>query len=250
MIEIENLSKTFGTKTAVDRLSLSVPPGAIFGFLGRNGAGKTTTLRMLMGLLQPSGGRAAIDGIDVTADPLAVRARVGYLPDEVFLYDFLTGQQFLEFVADVRGIPTGARESRIAEYLRFFELEEAAGDYTTNYSFGMKKKLALAAIVMHEPVASLLDEPFNGLDPQAVKNFRELLQRLAGTGVTVLFSSHVLEVVEKLVSHVGIIDRGLLRWSGPLPHLLEKYQGNLEKAFFALSDEELPQRPEAPTNGS
>lgn len=238
MIEFEGLTKQFGPKVAVDDLTFTVPKGAMYGFLGPNGAGKTTTLRMLMGLLHPTRGRARIDGLDVAADPTAVRQRVGYLPDEVFLYDYLTGQQFLEFVADIHGLPQDLRQDRIEHYLRFFELDQAAGDYTVNYSFGMKKKLALAAIVIHDPSTLLLDEPFNGLDPQATRNFRELLLDMARRGVTVLFSSHVLEVVEKLVSHIGIIAQGRLRYDGPLADLLAKHGGSLETAFFALSGTE------------
>lgn len=240
MIELTGLTKTFGAKTAVDDISFTVPDGAVFGFVGPNGAGKTTTIRLLMGLLHPTTGRATIDGCDCAADTLAVRARVGYLPDEVFLYDYLTGQQFLEFVADIRQIPAATARERIDHYLRFFELDGVAGDYTVNYSFGMKKKLALAGIVIHQPRVLILDEPFNGLDPQAVRNFRELLKHLVADGTTILFSSHVLEVVEKLVSHIGIIDQGRLRFSGSLEEVTAPYGGSLEKAFFAHVQEDRP----------
>jgi ABC-2 type transport system ATP-binding protein len=236
MIEFHGLSRTFGEKPAVSDLCFSVPSGALFGFLGPNGAGKTTTLRILMGLLPPSSGSALIDGLDVTRDFLEVRAQVGYLPDEVFLYDYLTGQQFLEFTADIRGLPQEEVREQIRHYLEFFQLDQVAGEYTANYSFGMKKKLALAGIVLHRPRVLLLDEPFNGLDPQAVKDFRELLQRLVRDGATVLFSSHVLEVVEKLVTDVGIINQGRMRIVSPLPALLEKFGGSLEQAFFACTD--------------
>lgn len=235
-IVFEGLTKKFGGKTAVDRLNFAVPRGAIFGFLGPNGAGKTTTLRMLMGLVHPTSGKAFIEGLDVTTDSIKVRNLVGYLPDEVFLYDYLTGRQFLEFVADIRNLSSENRKSRIEHYLAFFDLENSAGDYTANYSFGMKKKLALAGIVIHRPAVLLLDEPFNGLDPQAVKDFRELLQSMSKAGTTVMFSSHVLEVVEKLVSHVGIIHHGSLKISAPLKEILENFDGSLEKAFFSLID--------------
>jgi len=235
-IVFEGLTKKFGSKTAVDGLNFAVPKGAIFGFLGPNGAGKTTTLRMLMGLMQPTSGKAFIEGLDVTNDSIKVRNLVGYLPDEVFLYDYLTGRQFLEFVADIRNLSSENRKSQIEHYLAFFDLENSAGDFTANYSFGMKKKLALAGIVIHKPAVLLLDEPFNGLDPQAVKDFRELLQNMSKAGTTVMFSSHVLEVVEKLVSHVGIIQHGLLKISASLKEVLEKFDGSLEKAFFSLTD--------------
>lgn len=232
MIEIEGLTKRYGDKLAVGGLTLSVPRGAMYGFLGPNGAGKTTTLRMLMGLLQPSSGSACIEGFDVTQDAVAVRACVGYLPDEVFLYDYLTGQQFLEFVADMRGILRNDRDDRIRELLEFFDLESAAGEYTANYSFGMKKKLALAGIVIHKPSVLLLDEPFNGLDPQATKDCRAMLTRMTSEGSTVLFSSHVLEVVEKLVTHVAVIDTGTLRAAGTLADVCAPHGNSLEKAFF------------------
>ncbi|MFZ2955707.1 MAG: ABC transporter ATP-binding protein [Candidatus Ozemobacteraceae bacterium] len=234
MIVFDGLTRKYGSRTVVDNLNLRVPDGAVFGFIGPNGAGKTTTLRMLMGLLRPSAGRATIDGFDVSTQSLEVRARVGYLPDDVFLYDYLTGRQFLEFIADIRNISPDEAGKRIDEALERFSLVDAAGEYTANYSFGMKKKLALAGIILHKPSVLLLDEPFNGLDPQAVKDFRTLLQRMAGEGVTILFSSHVLEVVEKLVSHVGVIAGGKLCASGPLGEILAAPGESLETAFFKL----------------
>jgi len=237
MIQISGLTKNFGSKAAVRDVTFTVPPGAVFGFIGPNGAGKTTTIRILMGLLNPTTGSARIDGFDCSTQSLEVRACVGYLPDEVFLYDYLTGQQFLEFIADIRQIDLRARQKQIEDSLRFFELGDVAGDYTVNYSFGMKKKLALAGIIMHKPRVLILDEPFNGLDPQAVRNFRKLLRQMVAEGTTILFSSHVLEVVEKLVSHIGIIDKGTLKFSGSLEEVTRPYEGSLEKAFFAVTQD-------------
>ncbi len=237
MIRFNGLAKQFGTKRAVDNLDFVIPDGAIFGFLGPNGAGKTTTLRLLMGLLQPTAGTASVADRDVVNECLEVRALVGYLPDEVFLYDYLTGRQFLEFTADVRGLPEAAY-ARIPQLLEQFELAEAAGDYTVNYSYGMKKKLALASIVLHQPRVLLLDEPFNGLDPQSIRSFRERLQRLAAEGATIVFSSHVLEVVEKLVTHVGVIYQGRMQAVETRDALIEKHGGSLEKAFFSLTSGE------------
>ena len=234
MIVFDHLSKAYGEKKAADDLCFTVPDGAMFGFIGPNGAGKTTTLRMLMGLLQPTSGRATIEGFDVFEQTLEVRALVGFLPDEVFLYDYLTGRQFLEFIADIRNLPVAERDPRIDEALDRFELTDASGEFTANYSFGMKKKLALAGIILHQPKVLLLDEPFNGLDPQAVKDFRTLLQKMVKSGVTVLFSSHVLEVVEKLVSHVGVINRGRLQRVGTLAEVTADHGGSLEEAFFGL----------------
>jgi ABC-2 type transport system ATP-binding protein len=209
----------------------------MFGFLGPNGAGKTTTLRMLMGLLEPTSGSASIDGIDVKKDPVGVKSIVGYLPDEIFLYDYLTGRQFLEFVADIHRIDEETRESRINGLLDLFGLNEAADDFTANYSFGMKKKIALAGIVIHDPTALILDEPFNGLDPQATRDFRKLLNKMVEQGTTVIFSSHVLEVVERLVTHAGIIHQGNLMLSDTIGGIADRF-GSLEKAFFELTKSE------------
>ncbi len=234
MISIKDLTKSYDKRLAVSNISLEVPRGAVFGFLGPNGAGKTTTLRIMMGLLRPDSGRVAIDGIDVASDPIGIRARVGYLPDEIFLYDYLTGYQFLDFVADVHQLPRDARKQRIEELLGLFGLSESADEYTANYSFGMKKKIALASIIIHSPKLLILDEPFNGLDPQATRDFRQLLDKMVENDTTIIFSSHVLEVVEKLVTHVGIIAGGRLRLAENFDDVVKKW-GSLEKAFFELT---------------
>lgn len=239
MIKISDLTRKFGANIAVDNLNLDIPRGAMFGFLGPNGAGKTTTLRMLMGLLQPTHGTALIDGINVRTDPVTVRSKVGYLPDEIFLYDYLTGYQFLEFVADIHKVPAEIKSRKIDELLEMFELTAAASDYTVNYSFGMKKKIALAGIVIHSPCLLILDEPFNGLDPQAIRDFRRLLDRMVKEGTTVIFYSHVLEVVEKLVTHIGIISSGQLKLCDKITSVTEKF-GSLEKAFFQLTEKRSP----------
>lgn len=232
MIEISHLTRKFGDFVAVDDLNLIIQKGAMFGFLGPNGAGKTTTLKMLMGLLQPTSGLAVVDGINVSQNPTEVKARVGYLPDEVFLYDYLTGRQYLDFVADIYNIDENIKTSRIEELLASFDLKESANDFTANYSFGMKKKLALAGIVIHNPTLLILDEPFNGLDPQATRDFRKMLKKMSEKGTTVIFSSHVLEVVEKMVTHVGIISKGKLQLTDSIENVKKSF-GSLEKAFFA-----------------
>lgn len=235
MIEIQQLTRKFGDNFAVNNLNLSIPKGALYGFLGPNGAGKTTTLRMLMGLLQPTSGLASIDGIDVAKNPVGVKSIVGYLPDEIFLYDYLSGRQFLEFVADIHNLDSTTSAAKIVNLLDIFGLTDAADDYTANYSFGMKKKIALAGIVIHDPKVLILDEPFNGLDPQATRDFRTLLLDMVKNGTTVIFSSHVLEVVEKLVTHAGIISRGQLKLSDSIANVVEKF-GSLEKAFFEFTE--------------
>lgn len=234
MIELSHLTRKFNEHVAVDDLCLNIPNGAMFGFLGANGAGKTTTLKMIMGLLQPTAGSVAIDGLNVAANPVEVKSKVGYLPDEVFLYDYLTGRQFLDFVADIYNIKTEEREEKINNLLVSFGLEEAADDYAGNYSFGMKKKLALAGIVVHNPSLLILDEPFNGLDPQATRDFKNMLKKMSKEGTTIIFSSHVLEVVEKMVTHVGIINKGKLKICDSIENIVKNYK-SLEKAFFAMT---------------
>lgn len=234
MIELSHLTRKFNEHVAVDDLCLNIPNGAMFGFLGANGAGKTTTLKMIMGLLQPTEGSVSIDGLNVAANPVEVKSKVGYLPDEVFLYDYLTGRQFLNFVADIYNIKADERDEKINNLLASFGLEEAADDFAGNYSFGMKKKLALAGIVVHNPSLLILDEPFNGLDPQATRDFKNMLKKMSKDGTTIIFSSHVLEVVEKMVTHVGIINKGKLKICDSIENIVKNYK-SLEKAFFAMT---------------
>lgn len=234
MIELSHLTRKFNEHVAVDDLCLNIPNGAMFGFLGANGAGKTTTLKMIMGLLQPTAGSVSIDGLNVAANPVEVKSKVGYLPDEVFLYDYLTGRQFLNFVADIYNIKADERDEKINNLLASFGLEEAADDFAGNYSFGMKKKLALAGIVVHNPSLLILDEPFNGLDPQATRDFKNMLKKMSKDGTTIIFSSHVLEVVEKMVTHVGIINKGKLKICDSIENIVKNYK-SLEKAFFAMT---------------
>lgn len=235
MIRFEKLTKLYDQVVGVSGLDFEVTQGSIFGFLGPNGAGKTTTIRILMGLLAPSSGKAFIDGLDATCESMKVKSKVGYLPDEIFLYDYLTGRQFLEFVGEMRGIDDVTLSNRIDHYLDFFGLSDAAGEFTTNYSYGMKKKLALAGTVLHKPTVMILDEPFNGLDPQAIRDFQSLMIAMAKEGTTILFSSHVLVMVEKLVTHVGIISQGRMVTTEKLETLLKCHNGSLEKAFFTLT---------------
>lgn len=234
MIKISHLTRKFNENIAVDDLNLEIPKGSMFGFLGANGAGKTTTLKMLMGLLQPTSGSVTIEDIDVATNPTEIKSKVGYLPDEVFLYDYLTGKQFLNFVADVYNIDPSGRDEKINSLLTSFGLNEAANEYTANYSFGMKKKLALASIVIHNPLLLILDEPFNGLDPQSTKDFKNMLKKMSKEGTTIIFSSHVLEVVEKLVTHVAIINKGKLILCDKIEKIISEHK-SLEKAFFSLT---------------
>jgi ABC-2 type transport system ATP-binding protein len=234
MIKIEGFSKKYGDFVAVDNLSLEIEKGAIFGFLGPNGAGKTTTLRSLMGLLKPSQGKILIDGLDTQESIIKIKSIVGYLPDEVFLYEYLTARQLLDFVAKIHNLPHEGKKERINQLIATFGLESFADELIANYSFGMRKKTALASIVIHEPKLLILDEPFNGLDPQATKDFNELLKGMVQAGTTIIFSSHVLEVVEKLVTHIGIINEGKLMLNASLEETQSHHQ-SLEQAFFKLT---------------
>ncbi len=235
MLKIENLTKRFGEKAAVDNLSFEVKEGSVFGFLGPNGAGKTTTLRMILGLLQPDNGSIIVNGIDAQKDNIAVKQITGYLPDEIFLYDYLSGRDFLNFVADIYGLRKKEKEEKVEKLLQQFDLVDAANEYSANYSLGMKKKLALAGTVIHDPQLLILDEPFNGLDPQATRDLRQLLKQMAENGTTIIFSSHVLEVVEKIVTHAGIINHGKLAISATIEDIAKEY-GSLEQAFFKITE--------------
>jgi ABC-2 type transport system ATP-binding protein len=240
VIETDRLTKTFGATEAVRDLTLRVEAGTIFGFLGPNGAGKTTTLRMLCGLLRPTSGTAVLDGIDVTTDPMGVKRIVGYLPDSPFLYDHLTLTEFLTFVGDVYGVPAARVIELGSRYLSIFELQDRAGERIAGFSLGMRKKAALAALLVREPRVLLLDEPTSGLDPRAVKTLRELLATLAGRGATILFSTHILEVAQKISHTIGIIARGRLVACGTMDELKAQATGanrDLEEIFLALTEE-------------
>ncbi|MGI6444400.1 MAG: ABC transporter ATP-binding protein [Candidatus Ozemobacteraceae bacterium] len=236
MIKIENFTKKYTQIPAVDDLCLEVQKGSVFGFLGPNGAGKTTTLRTLIGLLRPTSGTVFINGINVLENPAKVKSIVGYLPDEIFLYEYLTGRQFLNFVADIHKLTGIPGQTRIEHLLNTFGLSDAADELIANYSFGMKKKIALAGTVIHNPLLLILDEPFNGLDPQSSKDFGNLLKEMVNNDTTVIFSSHVLEVVQKTVTHIGIINKGRLMLSSTLKEALQKYD-SLENAFFTLTSQ-------------
>lgn len=187
MIKAKRLTKRFGRFTAVDGLDLEVVPGEIFGFLGPNGAGKTTTIRMLTGLLRPTAGRAFIGGYDIHAEPLRAKAILGYVPDEPFLYEKLTGREFLSFMADLYRVDEKRRIDRVAELLHLFGLEERADELVQSYSRGMRQKLAVAAALVHNPSVLILDEPLTGLDPRSARILKDTLRMLAGRGVTIFY---------------------------------------------------------------
>jgi len=238
---LEGLSKSYrrsGVK-AVGGLSLRVRAGEIFGFLGPNGAGKTTTIKMIVGLLNPDAGRVLIKGRDLAKEPLAVKRSIGYVPDEPRLYERLTGWEYLNFIADVFGVGTAERRRRLGKLLAAFELETAVRDLIQSYSHGMKQKLAIIAALLHEPDLWILDEPMTGLDPRAAHVFKELMREHCAAGRTVFFSTHILEVAERLCDRVGIIKGGRLVACGTMAELREargETRESLEKIFLELTE--------------
>lgn len=240
MIALEKLGKVYGQFTAVRDLGLTVEKGEVFGFLGPNGAGKTTTIRMLMGILVPSQGRAVIDGLDCHRDRAEVKRHVGYLPDNPIFYDYLQGREILEFVGEMHG-HSRANAKRIAvELLDEFGLDDAAEEYAVNYSMGMKKKLGLACALIHNPPVLILDEPTNGLDPRAAREVQDRLRKSAAEGKTIFLSTHLLDMAERLCTRVGIIHKGELVAVGPLEMLREKVVpgGSLEEVFLKVTQPE------------
>ncbi|MES2742838.1 MAG: ABC transporter ATP-binding protein [Pseudomonadota bacterium] len=239
MIHFQALSKHYGDFEAVKPLTLEVGGGEVFGFLGPNGAGKTTTIRMMMGILVPSGGRVLIDGLDCHAEAAQVKRRVGYLPDNPIFYDYLRGREILRFVAEMHGFQRREASLRAGRLLDEFGLDEVSEDYAVNYSMGMKKKLGLACAMIHEPAVLILDEPINGLDPRAAREVQDRLLRIAAHGTTIFVSTHLLDMAERLCSRVGIIHHGKLTATGTLDELrhASASDGNLEQLFLKITDE-------------
>ena len=221
MLRIEGVSKSYakGSRRAVDDLTLHVEAGEIFGFLGPNGAGKTTTIKMIVGLLTPDSGRVLVDGCDVAQDPVQAKMRMGYVPDNPDLFDRLTGVEYLNFMGDVYGVPAAERAKRIDGLLGMFELKGAVRDLVASYSHGMRQKLALTGALLSHPKLLVLDEPMVGLDPKSSHLFKEMMNGHCEEGGTVFFSTHILEVAERLCHRVGIIDHGKLIACGTLDDL-------------------------------
>ena len=239
MIEIEGLTKKFGTKVAVADLTLTVPAGHIFAFLGPNGAGKTTTIKLIVGLLRPDAGRVRICGHDVEAESLVAKAQVSYVPDQPYLYDKLTGREFLAFVAEMYHIERGVFELKVADLSDMFELEDYLDDLCESYSHGMKQRVVLSAALLHDPRVIVVDEPMVGLDPKSARMTKDLFRRKAEAGVTVFMSTHTLSVAEDVAQEIGIINRGRLVTHGSLEELRRESStaGDLEDLFLRLTAE-------------
>jgi ABC-2 type transport system ATP-binding protein len=238
-IEVRGLTKSFrGGHLAVDNLSFRVARGTFFGFLGPNGAGKSTTIKMLTGLLRPTSGDAVIEGLTLSREPLAIKAQIGVLPEELPLYERLTGEEYLLFAGRMYGLPKAECRRRTDELLEFLSLQEDRGKLIVDYSQGMRKKLALAAALIHNPRVLFLDEPFNGIDPISGRVVSDLLRRLAAKGVTMFFTSHVLDVAERLCNEVAIIDRGRIVAQGSLTEIRAQREmrqdASLEDVFLKL----------------
>ncbi|MEL4106384.1 ABC transporter ATP-binding protein [Oscillospiraceae bacterium WX1] len=234
MLHIENLTKTYGEKRAVDNLSLHINPGEIYGFIGHNGAGKTTTIKACCGILQFDSGDITVDGKSIKADPLGCKKSLAYIPDNPDLYDFLSGIKYLNFIADVFGVPADIRQERIHKYADLFDLTSDLAQPVSAYSHGMKQKLAIISALIHEPRLMILDEPFVGLDPIASHKLKGIMRELCDGGGAIFFSTHVLEVAEKLCDKVAIIKNGRLVVAGTM----EDVRGNasLESVFLELED--------------
>jgi ABC-2 type transport system ATP-binding protein len=240
MIRIQNLRKVYGSMAAVDDLSLEIAPGEVFGFLGPNGAGKTTTIRMMIGLLAPTSGTVFLGGHDIGREPEQAKAMTGYLADHPFLYDKLTGREFVRFVGGLYAVPPAELERRTGDLLEQFGLEERGDELTETYSHGMKQRLALAAALVHRPRILVLDEPMVGLDPQGAVAFRRLLAELAGSGITIFLSTHSLAVAEELCGRIGILDHGRLVALGSLGELRARVTtrpatASLESVFLSIT---------------
>jgi ABC-2 type transport system ATP-binding protein len=242
-IRTEYLTRRYKGFIAVDTLNLAVRAGEIYGFLGSNGAGKTTTMKMLVGLLRPDEGHAWIDGHDVWNEPLVAKAAFGYVADHTMLYDRLTGREFLDFLAQIRGMPEQSASERIEQLLDVLELRDRANTACSTYSFGMKRKLAIAGALMHKPRVLILDEPLNGLDPLSARRLKDLFAELVADGSAIFLSTHDLATAESLCHRVGIIHKGHLLVEGSSSELRQIAGApGLEEAFLSLTaeDEQVP----------
>lgn len=235
MLRIENLTKTYGEKRAVDNLSLHIAPGEIYGFIGHNGAGKTTTLKAVVGILQFDKGEVFIKGESIRKNPLACKQKIAYIPDNPDLYEFMTGIKFLNFIADIFGVPEEKRQERIRKYADLFEMTENLAQPIASYSYGMKQKLAIISAWIHEPKLIIMDEPFVGLDPKAAHILKQMMREICDEGGAIFFSTHVLEVAEKLCDKVAIIRNGQLIQSGTMQEV--KGDDSLEEVFLELEGE-------------
>lgn len=235
MLTIKNLTKKYGDKVAVDNLSLEIAPGEIYGFIGHNGAGKTTTIKACCGIIGFDEGEILIDGVSIKDKPLECKRKMAYIPDNPDIYDFLSGIKYLNFIADIYGIPKEEREQKIRKYADMFEITDSLGETISSYSHGMKQKLVIISALIHSPRLMILDEPFVGLDPKAAHTLKGLMAELCSQGGAIFFSTHVLEVAEKLCDKIAIIKSGKLVVSGKTADVIG--DDSLEDVFLELEEE-------------
>ena len=234
MLKIENLTKTYDGEKGIKDLTLHIKPGEIYGFIGHNGAGKTTTLKSVAGIIPYEKGNVFINGISIKDEPIKAKQVMAYIPDDPQIYDFMRGIEYLNFVADIYGIKN-EREERIKKYAEIFEMTDSLSEFISAYSHGMKQKLAVISALIHEPKLILMDEPFVGLDPKATHTFKEIMRELCDNGAAIFFSTHVLEVAERLCDKVAIIKNGSLVKSGTMEEV--KGDDSLEEVFLELEAE-------------
>lgn len=235
MLKIDHLTKIYGDYKAVDDLSLHIVPGEIYGFIGHNGAGKTTTLKSVVGILQFDEGEILIDGTSIKSDPIKCKKELAYIPDNPDIYEFMTGIKYLNFVADIFGVSSSDRQERIRKYADIFELTEDLAQPISTYSHGMKQKLTIISAWIHEPKLIIMDEPFVGLDPKAAHLLKGMMREICDKGGAIFFSTHVLEVAEKLCDKIAIIKDGKLIRSGTMEEV--KGDDSLEEVFLELEEE-------------
>ena len=241
MISINNVTKRYDDKLAVDQLQLEIPRGEVFAFLGPNGAGKTTTIKMMVGLLIPDEGCIEIDGNNVVTDPRSAAARIGYIPDQPHLYDKLTGREFLEFMAGMYGASDAEAAPEIDRQIEVFDLTGFVDRLSETYSHGMKQRLVLAAAMVHQPQVLILDEPMVGLDPQSMRLVKDLLKERSAAGLTVFMSTHTLPLAEEIADRIGVIRRGELLFVGTVEELKRaqnRHEASLEGLFLDLTNED------------
>jgi len=240
MIRLTQLSKRYGSFTAVDAIDLEVPRGELFGFLGPNGAGKTTSLRMIAGILRPTGGTVEIGGIDIARDPIAAKSKLGFIPDRPFIYEKLTGAEFLRFVAGLYNQAGPTIERRARELLALFDLEQWRDELVESYSHGMRQKLIISSAFVHRPEVIVVDEPMVGLDPKAARILKDLFREYTRRGHTIMMSTHTLEVAEQMCDRIAIIAGGKIRAAGTMADLRRDAEGGtqgLEDIFLKLTGE-------------
>ncbi|NLY86602.1 MAG: ABC transporter ATP-binding protein [Tissierellia bacterium] len=240
MLKLRNISKTYGRAQvkAVDNVNLDIRPGEIFGFLGPNGAGKTTTIKMIVGLLKPDEGVITIDGVNVWEEPLKAKSMISYVPDNPEIYDRLKGIEYLNFIADMYGVSKDDRRKKLDYYLELFNIKDAVGDIIASYSHGMKQKLVLTSALLNDPKLFILDEPMVGLDPKSAFNLKEIMRKMCDEGRIVFFSTHVLEVAERLCDRIAIINKGKIIAMGTMEELRShaEERESLEKIFLELTE--------------